>query len=66
MPSTGVVPTEEPSIQTVTVLPGSAVPVIGGVASSVTDPFTGAVRSGAAGAVVSIVKVLVLDATLVF
>src|SRR5580765_6432090 len=45
-----------PSV-TVTVAPGSPVPVIVGVVSLVDDPSVGAVMTGAAGAVVSIVKV---------
>jgi hypothetical protein len=52
-----------PSV-TVTVAPGSPVPVTVGVLSLVLEPFTGAVITGAAGAVVSTVNVTGAEAGL--
>ena len=60
-----VVPTTTPSTITVTVLPASAVPVYVGVLSLVVEPLAGVSTTGAAGGVVSTVKVLVFDCALV-
>lgn len=56
-----VVPIETPSTKTVTVDKGSAVPMMVGVVSAVVELFAGVVTTGAPGAWVSMVKVLVLD-----
>jgi hypothetical protein len=56
------VPATDPSIVTVTVESGSAVPEIAGVVSFVDEPFAGAVITGASGAVVSTVKESGVDA----
>jgi hypothetical protein len=50
---------DDPSV-TVTVAPGSPVPVNVGVESLVTDPEVGAVTTGAIGAVVSMVTPMVV------
>lgn len=62
-PSVVAVPTGEPSIRTVTVLLASAVPLMAGVVLLVALASAGAVTTGAAGAVVSMVKVLVFEET---
>ena len=55
-----VVPTERAVHDDVTVLPASAVPVYVGVLSLVREPLAGVTTTGAAGAVVSTMNVLVL------
>src|SRR5918998_257113 len=60
--ATVAVPTTTPSTVTVTVAPGSPVPVIVGVLSAVISPSVGEVTTGASGAVASTVNVLVGDA----
>ena len=60
-----VVPADAPSKNTVTVLFASAVPVTVGVVSLVLLPFAGVSTTGAGGGVVSTVKVLILESTLV-
>ncbi|EAU68165.1 Pea-VEAacid family [Stigmatella aurantiaca DW4/3-1] len=59
------VPTDVPSTMTLTVLPGSAVPLYVGVLSLVVDPLAGVATTGATGAVASTVKLFVLDEGLV-
>ena len=54
--STTTLPTGSPSTITTTVVPGSPVPSIVGVRSVTVSPSSGAVITGAAGAVVSTVK----------
>ena len=56
-----VVPTETPSMNTVTVALASAVPVMEGVVVATREPLAGLETTGAAGAVVSTVKVLVAE-----
>jgi hypothetical protein len=56
-----VVPSGVPSMLTVTVLFASAVPEIVGVVSFVDDPSAGVTTTGAGGAAVSTVNVLVFD-----
>src|ERR671917_288304 len=60
--ATVAVPTTTPSTVTVTVAPGSPVPVIVGVLSEIVDPSAGLSTTGASGTVVSTVNVTVSDA----
>ena len=54
---TGLVPISVPSMLTVTVAPGSPVPVIVGVSSLIVEPSSGAVITGGSGMPVSRVNV---------
>ena len=65
VPSAVAVPTDAPSTSTVTVEFASAVPEMAGCAE-VYAPWAGAVTTGAAGGVMSIVKVLVAEAAETF
>ena len=60
-----VVPSVTPSLKTVMVVLASAVPEIGSDELLVVVPSVGAVITGAAGAPVSTVRVIAVDATLV-
>ena len=60
-----VVPSVNPSLKTVIVVLASAVPEIGSDELLVVVPSVGAVMTGAAGAPVSTVRAIAVDATLV-